>query len=226
MHVPYDIIGDVGLEKGISKYKVLFIGAAQCLSDREIAALKAFSDGGGHVFMRPTAGSRNAVGEPRAEGALAYPLSPAAGAFFAKELTPPNKKVFAYDAAKAQAFRAEIAQLVAGAEVWRVDVPEKVFTALWREKTGAWVAHFLNATGCDDLKVGETCTFDPPKTPFPALERDVVFTLPRGRKATAYSPDFAFGGRVLAVKPNADGTATVTLPKELLKGYALVRVEE
>jgi len=112
----------------------------------------------------------------------------------------------------------------AGAEVWRVDAPGKVFTTLWREADGTLVAHFLNATGCDDLKVGERCTFDSPKVPFPALEKDIVFTVPGGEAATAYSPDFAFGGRPLATRRNADGTLTVTLPKELLKGYALVKI--
>ena len=229
MHVPYDIIGDIGLEGDVSKYKVLFIGAAQCLSDREIASLRAFAERGGRVYMRPTAGSRNAVGEPRPEGALDYPLSPSAGAFFAKELTPPNKKVFSYDAARARAFRAEIAKLVAGADVWRTDAPGGVFTTVWRETKGpdgrATVVHFLNATGCDDLKVGETCTFASPKVPFPALEKDVVFTIGGGKSATAYSPDFGFGGRSLAARRNADGTLTVTLPKELLKGYTIVRIK-
>ncbi|MCQ2391572.1 MAG: hypothetical protein MJ240_09125 [Kiritimatiellae bacterium] len=235
LHVPYEFIPDVCVtEPALAKYKVLFVGAAECLDDAEIAAIKAFARRGGRVYARPDAGTRDEIGEKREPAAFAAGLAdahsgfatmPPALAFHAEEAMIGRAFAFDPDTAAEAAFSAWLANACRGACVWTVgDLPDRVFTTIWREKTGATVVHFLNATG-RDVKVGEKMTPNAPRVPFPALAKDVVFTLPRGKSATAYSPDFGFGGRTLAVKANADGSVTVTLPKEFLKAYTLVRVE-
>lgn len=121
-------------------------------------------------------------------------------------------------------FRARVAAAVGAATVWRVDAPDRVCTSLWREETGAVCAHFLNLTGCGP-KEGDVLDWTVPGEAYPALGKDIVFALPdaAGRKAVAVSPDFE-GVRPLATVSNPDGSLTVTLPKELLRVYTLVRI--
>lgn len=91
---------------------------------------------------------------------------------------------------------------------WRVTAPTGVLSALWREKGGAWAAHFLNLSGVKD---GQTA--------------EITFTVSEGTSAVATSPDWP-GERTLAVTKGADGALTVTLPAEALKAYTLVRVRK
>ena len=235
LHVPYEFLGDMSVnERRLAKYKVLFVGAAQCLDDAEVAAIKAFAKRGGRVYLRPDAGTCDEIGEPRATPAFAAELGnaasgfaemPSALAFHAEEAMLGRPFAFDPDAAEEARFSAWLADACRGATAWSVEnLPDRVFTTIWREKDGATVVHFLNATG-RDIAVGEKMKPDAPKDPFPALEKDVVFTIVGGKSATAYSPDFGFGGRSLAARRNADGTLTVTLPKELLKAYTIVRIK-
>ena len=235
LHVPYEFIGDMSVDvRHLAKYKVLFVGTAQCLSDAEIAAIKAFAAKGGRVYMAETAGTRDEIGEPRAEPAFAaalrnpksnIALMPSAAPFCANEVSPPRVWSFDPDLAAEAAFRAKLAEMVKGATVWTVrGAPDKVYTALWREKDGTLAIHFLNSTGTN-IKPGEAMTPAAPDPAFPALAEDIVFTLPvaEGSTVTAASPDFD-GERSLAVVRNGDGTATVTLPRELLKAYTVVKI--
>ena len=68
-------------------------------------------------------------------------------------------------------------------------------------------------------------TPQPPKVPYPALTEDVVFTVPgKWREAVAVSPDFA-GRKPLELRSAGEQGVTVTLPKELLKTYTIVRLK-
>jgi hypothetical protein len=62
--------------------------------------------------------------------------------------------------------------------------------------------------------------------PYPALQKDITFTLKgvKNGQVIAYSPDFA-GGKVLK-STYSNGDLSVTLPKELLKTYTLIHVEQ
>ena len=91
---------------------------------------------------------------------------------------------------------------------WRVTAPAGVLSALWREKDGAWAAHFLNLSGVKD---GQTA--------------EITFTVSEGTSAVATSPDWP-GERTLAVTKGADGSLTVTLPADALQAYTLVRVRK
>ena len=98
-----------------------------------------------------------------------------------------------------------------------------MFTSVWKERSGDVVVHFLNATACEPPK-DALAPLEPPKPPFPALRSDISITVPFAfARASAVSPDFG-GVRELEVRRNADGTRTVTLPKDLLKAYTLVRM--
>lgn len=248
LHIPYDVLLDRSIEaKTLAKYKVLFVGSANCVTDGEVAEIKAFAKRGGKVWLSALAGTCDRIGNPRETWAFAdvFPgVTPAvrkpvivrdAGNFRYTSLQDSQKCVTreayvgavagpAPDPAVEAKVAAELREFCRGAEVWTVDAPDKVYTTLWREADGTLVVHFLNGTGCD-LKPGEKVTAAAPKNPFPALEKDVAFTVRGGTAATAYSPDFTFGGRELVVRRNADGTLTVTLPKEFMKAYTLVRIK-
>jgi len=58
---------------------------------------------------------------------------------------------------------------------------------------------------------------------FPPIEKDITFVVPEGKSAVAVSPDFD-GPRPLKAERCADGSLAVTLPKELLGVYVLVRL--
>ena len=94
---------------------------------------------------------------------------------------------------------------------------------LYREKDQVLV-HLLNGLASGHSK-GDQVPNTFKKAPFPALTRDITITVPAFGKNEIYavSPDFA-GRKKLSGKYNADGTVTVTLPKELLKGYTLIRI--
>ena len=231
MHIPYEFIGDMSVDaKHLAKYKVLFLGSAQCLSDVEIAAIKAFAAKGGRVCLRETAGTRDEIGKNRAKPAFGaadrgFVAMPPAGAFYAREGSPPRVWNFDPDPVAEKKFREQLAGLVKGATVWSVrGAPDKVYTSIWKEKGGDTVIHFLNSTGTN-IKPGEKMKPEAPVPTFPELKEDIVFTIPGANvaKVTAASPDFE-GVRELTFEKNPDGTVTVTLPRDLLKAYTLVRI--
>ena len=250
MHVPYEVIGDVHLEdKSLSKFGTLFVGASECLSDASIAAIRRFAARGGAVRLAALAGTRDEIGTPRKEwpfkdvfgfepvedrkgsvevrtlgkGRIAYDPTRRGEEFEFQELGPRTVNKFNPDPVREKAFRDELAAFTRDCSVWKVDAPDKVYTAMWKERNGNTVIHFLNGMACVP-PLGVLPPADPPENPFPELAADIVFTLPfKVSEATAASPDFD-GVRRLEAKRNPDGTCTITLPKGLLKAYTLVRI--
>lgn len=147
-----------------------------------------------------------------------------ASELYMRNVTPPNEYTFNPDPALDKFYKEQIASIMGDAMYWHTDAPERVYTALWREKNGTLVAHFLNATG-SYMKVGEKLTPYAPNPAFPALEKDITFTLPmeKCKSAVAVSPDYA-EIRKLAVTENGDGTVSIVLPKDSLKAYTLVKI--
>ncbi|MBE6368695.1 MAG: hypothetical protein E7056_00855 [Lentisphaerae bacterium] len=131
----------------------------------------------------------------------------------------------AFDPAIDSFYRQLIVKAAANGRVWSTNAPEKVITALWRNKDKIYV-HFFNATGVE-VKAGEMLDpLAPRGEKYPALTADISFTLKavKNGKVTAYSPDFE-GGKVLE-STYRNGELTVTLPKALLKTYTLIHVEQ
>ena len=231
MHIPYELISDEKLESGdLSKYRALFVGEAQCLSDREIAAVKAFAARGGKVRLSRTAGTRDEFGLPRSERAFGdesglcyyegYPASP----FELDETWATHTWSFEPDESAEACFRQTLAEWTHGAVDWTIDAPSKVFTSVWREKSGSFVIHLLNGTGVN-MKKGDPVLPDAPNPPFPALTSDVLITAPAGvcGAAVAVSPDFD-GEIPLVVRNAPDGRKVFVLPANCLSAYTLVRI--
>ena len=249
-HIPYEVIGQMSLdEKHLSKYKVLFVGSAHCLSDASIAAIRKFAERGGTVRMSALAGLCDVLGDQRkvwpfkdvfgfdpwidrddgrirtarlGSGVLLYSPAPKGERFNMPEITSPYPYRYDPDPAAEREFWDETARWAAPGAWWKTDAPHNVYTSLWRERDGTLAIHFLNATGVRNTP-GENLTPQAPQPAFPAIAHDITFTVPEGAGAWAVSPDFD-GKRELAATRNANGSLTVTLPASCLKTYALVRV--
>ena len=115
-------------------------------------------------------------------------------------------------------------KLLEKSQVWQVNAPEQIYTALWQGKDKTIYAHFFNASG---VKIKPGDKLDPlyPAEPYPAIKQDITFTIKGVEKsaaATAVSPDFAGSKKLQSSWKN--GELTVTLPKELLKAYTIVKI--
>ena len=228
---------------------MLFVGSAHCLSDASIVAIRKFAERGGTVRMSALAGLCDVLGDQRkvwpfkdvfgfdpwidrddgkvrsaklGSGVLLYSPAPKGERFNMPEITPPYPYKYDPDPVAEREFWDETARWAASGAWWKTDAPHNVYTSLWRERDGTLAIHFLNATGVRNIP-GENLTPQAPQPAFPAIARDITFTVPEGYSAWAASPDFA-GKRELASVRNADGSLTVTLPASCLKAYALVRV--
>ena len=231
MHIPYDFISDETLETGrLGKYKVLFVGEAQCLTDGEIASVRAFAAKGGKVLLSPRAGTRDRFGllrkeSPFGEGGAFTFIDIARGAPFELDENWDTKKWnFAPDPAAEAAFRREIEGWARLARDWRIEAPDKVFASVWRERKGTYVVHFLNGTGVD-MKVGDAVVPNAPDPAFPPIRSDILIDVPAGvgGKAVAVSPDFE-GEVALSSRIGSDGRKRYVLPAGRLTAYTLVRI--
>ena len=230
MHVPYEFISDQRLEsRNLGKFKALLVGEAQCLSDAEIAAIKAFADNGGKVRTTVRAGTRDELGALRPQPAFGshpnFIVTEETRAAPFEQWETWNTCTWEFDPDKTaeESFKRELLDWCGSARTWKIDAPEKVFTGVWREKSGEHVVHFLNAMGVN-MKPGDKVVAEAPDPAFPAIEADMSITAPAsvGTKAIAVSPDFA-GEVELSLQANGDGTVTAVLPKERLAVYTLVR---
>ena len=235
MKIPYEFIGDDNVNvRDLSKYRVLALGTAQCLSDAEVAEIKAFAGRGGRVLMCPDSGTRDEFGEPRREPAFAglagdprsnVSLMPQARDFYCWLYNYGQTFSFNPDREKLSDFRRTMRRLLTDATVWRTQhLPEKVYSTIWRERDGALVVHFLNSTATD-IRSGDQMPRQTPSPAWPAIEEDVRFALPApaDARACAVSPDFE-GERPLETRDAGNGLLAVSLPKELLKAYTIVRI--
>ncbi len=116
-------------------------------------------------------------------------------------------------------------KIIGGVRVWDPgNTPEKVLVSIYRENHET-VIHFLNATGTR-LQFDEVVPFGNPVNPFPPLPEDIRFSMALDGLSEAYavSPDFP-GRKKLDFHKQPDGSYAITLPKELLSVYTLVRLK-
>ena len=239
MHVPYEFVADFGVDAStFSKYRAVFLAAAQCLSDAEVAALLSYVEKGGTLQMSVRAGERDEEGVLRAawpfegklgrygDGRIVYDPDFGGVTRAHPEFTVRfrNGGFVATDAAR-NALQSKIRKVV-GEGAWKISADEKVYVTPWREADGARVLHVLNCTGAPDPKEGDAAPKQIPEGMLYHPAGDVVVTMPAegATTAVATSPDFD-GERNLACSVGADGTLTFTLPHDLLKFYSVIRVK-
>ncbi|MBO5940289.1 MAG: hypothetical protein J6R18_03725 [Kiritimatiellae bacterium] len=229
MHIPYEFISDEALEKGLDKrIKVLFLGESQCLSDLEIASINAFAARGGIVRLSVRAGTRNEIGEARGKPPFAdglrfvYSDASRGAEFELDENWYDLKWGLNEDQERKASFKKELAELTRCAQAWRITAPEKVFSSVWKESSGAYVIHLLNGTGVN-MKFNEAVVPEAPSPAFPLIEKPIEIFAPKCIKAIAHSPDFD-GGRELKLEESSDGRTRIVLPPSDLKVYTLIRI--
>jgi len=72
LHIPYKMIGDMSLSKDkLKEFKLLFVGAANCLSDKQLAVIKEFARNGGTVITGATAAWQDEIGSIRSKWGFA-----------------------------------------------------------------------------------------------------------------------------------------------------------
>ncbi|MBE6380779.1 MAG: hypothetical protein E7047_07605 [Lentisphaerae bacterium] len=122
-------------------------------------------------------------------------------------------------------YRDLLAKIIGDANIWQVEAPDLVLTSIYKQDNSLY-CHFFNAT-LGPVKKGEVIPFGVPDPAFPALEKDITFTIKSAQPArvVAISPDFD-GEKALSTSYDAARNAlSVTLNKELLKAYTIVRID-
>ena len=122
-------------------------------------------------------------------------------------------------------FRGVLSKIIGNANIWTVDAPDLVLTSIFKQDNSLY-CHFFNAT-VGPVAKGEVITFGVPKPAFPAIEKDISFTIKSAKpaKVVAISPDFPDEKPLQFSCDASRGTVSVVLPKELLKAYTIVRID-
>lgn len=108
-------------------------------------------------------------------------------------------------------------------------IPEKVIASVYRQtvdgKTTA-TAHLLNATGVN-MQPGQIIPGLPAPPAWPELKEDAVFeiSLPKLAKAQVASPEWQ-GFKPVKSESLGNNRFRITVPKELIKSYAIVFLEQ
>ena len=159
------------------------------------------------------------------KGEMIYCSLAIAGELYEPEVMPLQKWVYRHDEKLQQLYQTELKLIFKPANIWQINAPEKVFTSLWQEQDGSIVVHLLNAQG-SCMQPGGVTGLYAPKNPFPPVTEDITFVIAKKgcKNVTAYSPDFE-GGRSLKFKKLKNNNVSVTLPKELMKVYTMIRLQ-
>ena len=164
------------------------------------------------------------VERPHGAGRLVYFPKRYASRYYLLERTSGWKWQFNPNRPRELQFRQMLVDVLGPARALKdVRIPEKVYTSAWREADGTLALHFLNGTGAN-LKVGAVIPDRSPEPAFPPLAEDLVFEVRTKAKCrvVAGSPDFD-GDRPLTTEMR-DGWMRITLPKELMRAYTVVKV--
>lgn len=138
---------------------------------------------------------------------------------------------YQYNARIGDLFANLVKQLMSDRPVFKaVQIPTAVRTSVYRQPEGdgktMTLVHLYNGTGVH-MKVGEKVGRAPSADPFPALKQDIIFevSLPTNDpvRADLVSPDFN-SARAIGVQSIGDRRYRVTVNKDDLKAYAIVRL--
>ncbi|MBE6367164.1 MAG: hypothetical protein E7052_04560 [Lentisphaerae bacterium] len=163
------------------------------------------------------------VNQRYGKGRFIHEIVPLAGLLYFEEGRVNEVWRNELDEKLAEKYRQCVSRMTAKSAWWSVEAPSTVYSTIYKQNKD-YAVHFFNAQTPWPAK-GELLPMKIPADPFPALARDITFTLPgkNVREVFAVSPDFA-GRKQLAFR-QADKSVTVTLNKELLKAYTIVWVK-
>ena len=147
-----------------------------------------------------------------------------ASKLYAEEGTPGRVWTFELDRSLDTCYKEMLREICRDAGTWEIDAPEMVLTTLYRQGNALWI-HLLNATGSRN-EAGKPMLQPLPSPAFPALDKDIVFRIsfPELKRATAVSPDFP-GEKEISFRKEASGMYQITLPKDLLEVYTIVKLQ-
>lgn len=206
---------EIKLDGGESPYYLFYRFPGKLQAD-EILLEGTPADGGAKAPL--------IVGRKYRKGKFYYSATSIPAAFFVHECQVKNDWPYRWNKELETFFQQLFREVARPAAVWEVKAPRLVHSELYRNPSGGYIAHFLNASGTE-LAKGEKIIGGLHKEPWPALSEDITFTLRDGKGKSAYavSPDFA-GRKPLTVRSTGE-KAEIILPKELLKAYTIVYIE-
>ena len=111
-----------------------------------------------------------------------------------------------------------------------VQFPERVLASVYRQTVDgqtSTMVHLLNAGG-SPVAVGATVPGAPPSKPaWPEMKQDIIFdiTLPALKNAYVVSPDWQ-GRMKISFQTLPDNRYRITIPKDLLKCYSIIYLEQ
>ena len=122
-------------------------------------------------------------------------------------------------------FRGVLSKIVGNANIWKVDAPDLVLTSIYQQDNSLY-CHFFNAT-IGPIAKGEIMPYGVPEPAFPPMQKDITFEIKSAKpvKVVAVSPDFPDEKALQYTYNEANGMLKVTLNKELLKAYTIVRID-
>jgi hypothetical protein len=122
-------------------------------------------------------------------------------------------------------FRGMLSKIIGNANIWTVDAPDLVLTSIYQQEKSLY-CHFFNAT-IGPVKKGEAIKFGVPQPAFPPIAKDITFAIKSAKpvKVVAVSPDFPDEKALQYTYDEKSNMLNVTLPKELLKAYTIVRID-
>jgi enamine deaminase RidA (YjgF/YER057c/UK114 family) len=109
-----------------------------------------------------------------------------------------------------------------------IDISSKVFVTVYKQPAGDkryTLVHLLNATG-SNMHKGEVVPKGVKDNAFPELTKDIKFRVKTSGVKDAYvaSPDFP-GHKSVTIRLLENGWSEVTVPKQYLKCYSIVWIE-
>lgn len=240
-NVPYDTILDADLTGDLSRYRLLILPEAACLSDAQVAGIRRFVKQGGRVIATHELAFFDETGARRGKPALADLTSaPPEGFVYheakvgAGQLYPipelesgqtETKWQDTRDKAMRQKLLGEV-RTAAEPLPWRVaEGGTGVLASVYRVKNGVLVAHLLNvapldlgehAVICKDRRINYSPTSLPGPVTLEIQTKDV-------KSATLLSPDNA--EPLLLKVSQADGVWRVRVGADQIRRYGVIRIE-
>jgi hypothetical protein len=173
-----------------------------------------------------------AVEKKYGKGRFIYSAAALGAANYETEISYMNKWIFVIDK-NVDAFNEKMLNLVIGKpelQFTPVQFPERVLASVYRQEVDgktSTLVHLLNAGG-SPVALGEVVPAVPPLTPaWPVLTQDIIFdiALPGLKDAYTVSPDWQ-GRKKVSFQALSDKRWRVTVPKDMLKCYSIVYLEQ
>lgn len=231
-NIPFEAALERDLTKEyLSRFRLVIIPHAVCLSDAQIAALLDYASSGGRIITTGETGWRDETGEPRGDMSLAFALEKAGKHFSEKmgmrRFLPCARMDEEFcdrrDPEAGRLMLAAVRDALNGAPSFEINAPEGIFASGFRSKDGSLLIHMINCSGALPSAKGTIHTKNY-SIQFPETKSIRVSLRAKSagvfRNAEIYTPDA--DAPEMCEMINDGETQSVVIP--ILRDYAIVRL--